>query len=102
MQCHYSAMARDDLVSIARLIAQDQPEQARTFAAEQRECCSMLARHPGMGHQISQLNNMAHQFTHGHFVILFCPLTNGVRIERVLRNTQDLPAAISLDLPAAI
>jgi toxin ParE1/3/4 len=90
-------MARDDLVGIARRIAQNQPEQARAFAAEQRERCNMLARHPAMGDQHEQLGNDMRVFPHGHYVILFCVLTSGVRIERVLSRAQDLPSILQQD-----
>ena len=88
MQCHYSSMAHDDLTRIARHIARTHPGHARAFAAEQRERCNMLARHPGMGHQHAELGGSTRLFAHGTYVILFVALDGGgVRIERVLQST---------------
>jgi toxin ParE1/3/4 len=96
MQCHYSLMARDDLVSMAHHIAQTSPLQARKLAAEQRQSCNMLARHPAMGQQNPALGSRTRVFAHDHYVILFCALAGGgVRIERVLPSEAGMPAPLS-------
>ena len=45
----YSAEAKEDLKQIAGYIAQDKPIAARKWAAELREKCRLIARHPGIG-----------------------------------------------------
>jgi toxin ParE1/3/4 len=93
MQCHYSLMARDDLVRIARHTAQTSPMLARKLAAQQRQSCNMLARHPGMGQQNPALGSRTRVFAHEQYIILFSALASGgVRIERVLQGDAGLAA----------
>jgi toxin ParE1/3/4 len=96
MQCRYSPVALDDLMGIAKYIAQDNPQRARSFVAELRASCSTLARQPGMGRLRPELGVGVRLFPHGNYVILFSALAgSGVRIERVLHGARDLPHAIT-------
>jgi toxin ParE1/3/4 len=101
MQCRYSATARDDLLGIARYIAQDNPIRARSFAAELRERCSLLARQSGMGRAQPELGSGIRLFAYGKYVILFSALpSGGVLIERVLHRARDLPMVMQVASPA--
>jgi plasmid stabilization system protein ParE len=90
-KCHYSLMARDDLLRMARHIAQTSPMQARKLAAQQRHSCHMLARQPAMGQQNPVLGSRTRVFVHDQYIILFSALASGdVRIERVLQGEAGL------------
>ena len=96
MQYKYSAAALDDLTSIAKYIARDNAPRARSFAAELRLSCSVLARQPGVGRLRPDLGVGVRLFPHGNYVILFSALSGGgVRIERVLHGARDLSAAVT-------
>jgi toxin ParE1/3/4 len=96
MQCKYSAVALDDLVAIAKYIAQDNPKRARSFVAELRATCTTLARQPGMGRLRPDLGMGVRLFPYGNYVILFSALVgSGVRVERVLHGARDIPSAIT-------
>jgi toxin ParE1/3/4 len=96
MRCKYSAVALDDLMDIARYIARDNPQRARSFATELRVSCSGLARQPGMGRLRPDLGVGVRLFPHGNYVILFSALSSGgVRIERVLHGARDLPVVVT-------
>jgi toxin ParE1/3/4 len=94
MKCRYSAVALDDLMGIAKYIAQDNPKRARSFVAELRATCITLARQPGMGRLRTDLGVGVRFFPHGNYVILFSVVNGGVLIERVMHDARDLPMAI--------
>ena len=96
----FAALARDDLLDIARYIARDNPNRARSFVAELREQCVVLAQNPGMGVAKPEYAEGLHMFPHGRYLIFFsATVTQGVLIERVLHSARHL--ASQLDNPNA-
>jgi toxin ParE1/3/4 len=88
----FAALARDDLLDIARFIARDNPKRARSFVAELREQCLLLAQNPGMGVAKPEYADGLRMFPHGRYLIFFSTISQGVLIERVLHSARHLAA----------
>lgn len=85
----FAVLARDDLLDIARYIARDNPSRARSFVAELRAQCVLLAQHPGMGVAKPEYAEGLRMFSHGRYLIFFSATTSqGVLIERVLHSAR--------------
>lgn len=85
----FTTLARDDLRDIARYIARDNPNRARSFMAELREQCVLLAQHPGMGVAKTEYAEGLRMFPHGRYLILFsATASQGILIERVLHSAR--------------
>ncbi len=85
----FSALARDDLLDIAHFIARDNPIRARSFVAELREQCALLAQHPGMGVAKPEYAEGLRMLPHGRYLIFFsATASQGVLIERVLQSAR--------------
>lgn len=95
----FTALARDDLLDIARHIARDNPNRARSFVTELREQCALLARHPGMGVAKPEYAEGLRMFPHGRYLIFFsATASQGVLVERVLHSARH-PAS-RFEIPA--
>lgn len=85
----FAALARDDLLEIARHIARDNPKRASSFVAELREQCAKLAQHPGMGVAKPEYAEGLRMFPHGRYLIFFSvTAADCVLIERVLHSAR--------------
>lgn len=93
----FTALARDDLLDITRYIARDNPDRARSFVAELREQCALLAQHPGMGVAKLEYAEGLRMFPHGRYLIFFSSTeSQGVLIERVLHSARQLASQFEI------
>ena len=87
----YSDAAKADLIEIARFIARDKPEAARRWAAAVRAKCRLLAGHPHVGDDRSDLGVGVRAAYIGHFIIFFRHHNSLLEIIRVRRGDLDSP-----------
>ncbi|MDB5801366.1 MAG: plasmid stabilization protein [Rhodocyclales bacterium] len=88
----FAALARDDLLEIARYIARDNPARARSFVVELRDQCDLLAKHPGIGVARSEYGEGLRMLPHGRYLNFFSIIAQDVLIERVLHSARDVNA----------
>ncbi len=82
----YSDASKDDLKEIARFIAKDKPKAAREWAAKLREKCRMLAKHPEVGDDRSDLGEGIRSTYVGSYIIFFRRREETLEIVRVRRG----------------
>jgi toxin ParE1/3/4 len=87
----YSDASKDDLKEIARFIARDKPKAAREWAAKLREKCRMLAKHPNVGDDRSDLGNGIRSTYFGSYIIYFRQHNRTLEIVRVRRGDLEFP-----------
>ncbi|MNN35744.1 Plasmid stabilization system protein [compost metagenome] len=86
----FSARARDDLLQIARFIARDNPERARTFVGELRLQCSRLIDQPNLGVPKDDCAKGLRMITHGRYLIFYSVEGVDIMVERVLHGARDI------------
>ncbi|HEX5362757.1 MAG TPA: type II toxin-antitoxin system RelE/ParE family toxin [Gallionella sp.] len=86
----FAEWARKDLLGIARYIARDNPQRARSFVSELRQQCALLAEQPGLGVARPDLAADLRQLPYERYVIFFSEIDSGVLIERVLHSARNL------------
>ncbi|NUT74963.1 type II toxin-antitoxin system RelE/ParE family toxin [Pseudomonas sp. C1C7] len=89
-QLLFAALARDDLLQIARFIARDNPERARTFVGELRMQCSRLSDQPSLGVSREDCAKGLRMLAHGRYLIFYCLIDDGIKVERVLHSARDI------------
>jgi len=87
----FAALARKDLLEIARYIARDNPQRARSFVTELRQQCALLAEQPGLGVPKPELADGLRVQPYGRYLIFFSANECGILIERVLHSAQPFP-----------
>ena len=87
----YSEASKDDLKEIARVIAKDKPKAAREWVAKLREKCRMLAKHPEVGDDRSDLGNGIRSTYVGSYIIFFRRREEALEIVRVRRGDLEYP-----------
>lgn len=87
---NFSALARDDLLEIARHIARDNPQRAQSFVDELRTRCTQLAKNPGLGIAKPEYAEGLRMFPHERYLIFFSISDQGILIERVLHSARNL------------
>ena len=97
----FSALARKDLLDIARYIARDNPQRARGFVIDLREQCFLLSKQPGLGVARTDLEENLRMLPYGRYLIFFSETECGILVERVLHSARNLPPLLnsSSDLP---
>ncbi len=85
----FSAESKDDLKQIARYIAQDKPIAARQWVAKLKKKCHLLAKHPELGDDRSELGEQIRSAYVGSYVIYFRNLGGFLDIVRVIRGDRD-------------
>ena len=90
-ELRYSDASKDDLKEIARFIAKDKPSAAREWAAKIREKCRMLAKHPGVGDDRSDLGEGIRSTYVGSYIIFFRHRETTLEIVRVRRGDLKFP-----------
>lgn len=86
----FAEWARKDLLGIARYIARDNPQRARSFANELRQQCALLVEQPGLGVTRSDLAEDLRQLPYERYLIFFSETDFGIMIERVLHSARNL------------
>ncbi|CAI8771133.1 toxin ParE1/3/4 [Pseudomonas sp. IT-P74] len=89
-QLFFSALARDDLLQVARFIARDNPERARTFVRELRTQCTRLIDQPNLGVARDDCAKGLRMLPHGRYLVFYCLMDNGIKVERVLHSARDI------------
>ena len=87
----YSDASKDDLKEIARFIAKDKPKAAREWVAKLREKCRMLAKHPEIGDDRSELGEGIRSAYVGRYIIVFRQYEETLDIVRVRRGDLEYP-----------
>ncbi|WP_347910005.1 type II toxin-antitoxin system RelE/ParE family toxin [Pseudomonas grandcourensis] len=89
-QLLFSALARDDLLQVARFIARDNPERARTFVRELRTQCTGLIEQPNLGVSRDDCAKGLRMLAHGRYLVFYCLMGDEIKIERVLHSARDI------------
>jgi len=87
-----SKQAKQDLQEIKNYIARDNLAAARNFVQEFRQQCQLLAKFPGMGRSYEELASQLRGFPLGRYIIFYCPIKNGIEINRVLSGSRNIEA----------
>lgn len=86
-----SSEAGDDLEEIVRFIAQDNPSAARRFLAKLRREIARIADTPGLGHQRTDLTDLAVRFWPvGRYLIIYRTEPDAIEVVRVLHGARDV------------
>jgi toxin ParE1/3/4 len=96
-QLFFTALAREDLLQIARYIARDNPERARTFVGELRQRCSQLIDLPNLGIAREDCAKGLRMISHGRYLIFYCLEGNDINVERVLHGARDISRLFEKD-----
>lgn len=91
-----SALAREDLLSIWRYIANDSPDNADKFLDEIEAGFNLLAKSPEIGMPRSDFMENLRSFPIKRYVIFYRLIEDGVEIVRVLHGARDI-ARLFLD-----
>ncbi|WP_407051635.1 type II toxin-antitoxin system RelE/ParE family toxin [Methyloraptor flagellatus] len=86
----FAALAIDDLDQIALAIAVDSPRRARTFVAELRAKCSVIAENPAAYPLREEFGAGVRLTMHGRYIIFHAIRDERVVIERILHGARDL------------
>lgn len=97
MQLAFTALAEQDLETIADYIAADNPTRALSFVRELRGQCQRITLNPSGYRLRPELGDGMRSCAHGRYVIFFEIGPEAVVIVRILHSARDLPAALSQD-----
>lgn len=85
----YSRQAERELADILAYTKQQWGQaQAEIYFQELADTFVLLARYPAMGRPFSAVRPTWRRFEHASHVILYNPLADGVRIQRILHRRQ--------------
>jgi len=96
-EIHLSLQATLDLEEIENYISQDNPDAAARLLQKIIKKCELLAVHPEIGFDRSELNPDLRSFPVGNYSIFYCPLDAGIKVVRVLHSSRDVPKLFELD-----
>ena len=96
-QLFFTAKAREDLLQIARYIARDNPERARTFVGELRQRCVQLLDLPNLGIAREDCAKGLRMISPGRYLIFYCQENNDLKVERVLHGARDISRLFEKD-----
>jgi toxin ParE1/3/4 len=85
-----SLQARADLQEIEDYISCDNPDAAARLLLTIDEKCGLLAFHPGIGFDRSELRPDLRSFVAGNYVIFYKPKNDGIEIVRILHGARDV------------
>jgi plasmid stabilization system protein ParE len=91
--------AEDDLFDIWSYIAQDNLDAADRVETQIYTACAFLSSTPKAGHVRSDLTDRKVRFWtlphFSHFVIVYDPASDPLRIIRILHGSRDLPSQLA-------
>jgi len=87
-----SPLAREDVRSIYRYVASDNPAAARRLRAGFREKFRLLADQPLLGEGRDDLAPNLRMLTLGNYIILYRPTDRSIDVVRVLHAARDIAA----------
>ena len=88
------ARAEEDLIEIWSYIAEDNPPAADRLLDKIDEACARLAEHPRLGPAREDLAEALRYFVVCRYLILYCEVTGGIEVIRVLHGARHLPDLI--------
>lgn len=97
MRLDFTALAEQDLETIADYIAADNPTRALSFVRELRVQCQRITLNPSGYRLRPELGDGIRSCAYGRYVIFFESSPDAVLIVRILHSARDLPAALSQD-----
>ena len=84
--------AEADLREIARFIAADNPERARTFVGEIMSRCQLLAASPKIGRESDkEFGEGVRRFPLGRYIVFYRIVPDGIKVIRVLHSARNVP-----------
>lgn len=92
MRIELSTRALHDLECIGDYIAQDSPQQAKSFVRKLRDQCRKVADTPLAFRLRAELGANIRSSAYGNYVIFFRVDDNELRILRILHGSMDLEA----------
>ena len=92
-----TAEAENDLLSIWRYIAEDNPSAATRLLLSIDDKCGLLADNPRLGPARPDIAPELRYFPVGSYLILYRETANGVEVVRVLHGARDLDAVFHAD-----
>ena len=92
MRVELSTRALHDLECIGDHIAQDSPQQAKSFVKKLRDQCSKVANTPLAFRLRTELGANIRSSAYGNYVIFFRADDNVLRVLRILHGSMDLEA----------
>lgn len=90
MRAELSARALHDLECIGDYIAQDSPQQAKSFVKKLRDQCTKIANTPFAFRLRTELGANIRSSAYGNYVIFFCADDNVLRVLRILHGSMDI------------
>jgi toxin ParE1/3/4 len=90
MRVELSASALHDLECIGDYIAQDSPQQAKSFVKKLRGQCTRVANTPLAFRLRTELGTNIRSSAYGNYVIFFYADDNVLRILRILHGSMDI------------
>lgn len=93
----YSPLAVDDLRDITLFIAADNPTRAFSFVEELRDKAERIASQPLAYPARDELIPGLRSASHGRYLLYYCVVADGIRIERVLHSARDQRSTLTGD-----
>lgn len=90
-----TAAAENDLLSIWRYVAEDNPSAATRLLRTIDEKCALLADNPKLGPARPDIAPELRYYAIGNYLIFYREVTNEVEIVRVLHGARNLTVAFS-------
>lgn len=98
MKVKLTARAESDLQIIARWIALDNPEAARTFAVQLRQKCAALSRSPKRFPVVREVERRdLRKRVHGRYLIFYTIFDDRVEVLRIVHGARDWASIVSED-----
>jgi len=85
-----SRRAEEDLLAIANHVAVDNPAAAANWLDKIERTLAVLASHPMMGENASDLRPNLRRFCQGKYLLYFEPRTDGIGVVRVLHGSRKI------------
>jgi toxin ParE1/3/4 len=85
-----SRQAEEDLLAIAAHIAHDSPVAAARWLDTIERTMHLLATHPTIGEDVSQIRPGLRRFCQGKYLLFFEPRQDGIRAVRVLHGSRHI------------
>jgi toxin ParE1/3/4 len=82
--------AEEDLLAIARFIAQDNPSAASRWLDEVERILSLVATQPLMGEAVDRLRPGLRRILHGNYLLFYEPLEDGIGLVRVVHGSRQI------------
>ena len=87
----YSAKSKEDLKSIARYIAKDNPTAARRWAEKLKAKCRLVSQIPNIGEDRSDLADGVRETYVGRYIIFFREYKGWLEVIRIVPGDLEFP-----------